>query len=66
MKLPNDEIVHYKSYNGISFTVERTELVRCKDCKYKERERCGLTRYTVREYDFCSYGERSEDDAITK
>lgn len=36
------------------------EVVRCKDCKYKERERCGLTRYTVREYDFCSYGERKE------
>ena len=35
-------------------------LVRCKDCMYKERERCGLTKYTVREYDFCSYGERKE------
>lgn len=41
-------------------TADVVEVVRCKDCKYKERERCGLTRYTVREYDFCSYGERKE------
>ena len=37
-------------------------LVRCKDCKYKERERCGLTRYTVREYDYCNYGVRKEHE----
>lgn len=37
-------------------------VVHCKDCKYKERERCGLTRYTVREYDYCSYGERKDDE----
>ena len=41
-------------------TVDAVEVVRCKDCMYKERERCGLTRYTVREYDFCSCGERKE------
>lgn len=35
------------------------EVVRCKDCKFKERERCGLTRYTVREHDYCSYGEEN-------
>ena len=38
------------------------EVVRCKDCIYKERERCGLTRYTVREYDFCNYGVRKENE----
>lgn len=62
MKLPNDEIVHYRSDDGVTVIIERTELVRCKDCKYKERERCGLTRYTVRAHDYCSYGERRDDE----
>lgn len=38
------------------------EVVRCKDCKYKERKRCGLTGYTVRAYDYCSYGERKQEE----
>lgn len=65
MKLPNDEIVHYKSYNGISFTVERAELVRCKDCKWWDREEhnCAIRDSYGWEYkptDYCSYGERKE------
>lgn len=35
------------------------EVVHCKNCKYKEHERCGLTKYTVREHDYCSYGEEN-------
>lgn len=40
--------------------VDVAEVVRCKDCKYKDRKRCGLTGYTVRAHDYCSYGERKE------
>lgn len=70
MKLPDDEIVHYKSYNGISFTVERTELVRCKDCKYHEELLNNNDENVlcwVHDIDvivdgngYCSYGERAD------
>ena len=40
------------------------ELVRCKDCKYKDVEICPMYRLVaagVRKYDdYCSYGERRE------
>ena len=40
------------------------ELVRCKDCKYKDMEICPMYRLVVagvRKYDdFCSYGERKK------
>ena len=39
-----------------------TELVRCKECRYKDMEICPMYRLVVagvRKYDdFCSYGER--------
>ena len=51
-------------------TVEEMQIVRCKDCKYAEYiddvqtlwcTECGQGR-TVAPYDFCSYGERREDE----
>ena len=66
MRLPNDEIVHYKSYNGISFTVERTELVRCKDCKKRNTRTCMMNNNVgmnkdLFDNDFCSYGEKKDE-----
>ena len=51
-------------------TVDEMQIVRCKDCKYAEYiddvqtlwcTECGQGR-TVAPYDFCSYGERREDE----
>ena len=49
-------------------TVDAVEVVRCRDCKYHEDtsiteyEHCCLLSKTVRYNDFCSYGERKDDD----
>lgn len=44
-------------------------VVRCKDCKYTKRKSviegyfaCGLLKQTVGDNDFCSFGERREND----
>lgn len=66
MKLPNDQIIHYESKDGISIDITRTELVRCPECKYfiKVNESCGKCTYRTRPFlymennDYCSYGER--------
>lgn len=69
MRLPNDEILHYKSDDGVSVVVERTELVRCKNCIHNgsfdtdcpfgwRDERFNLPD----DIDFCSYGERNEQE----
>lgn len=44
-------------------TADVVEVVRCKDCKYLHRTVCpyGIKR-TPRGNDYCSYGERREDD----
>ena len=49
-------------------TVDAVEVVRCKDCKrweYDAKRMAGLCKrhinYTA-QYDFCSYGERREDN----
>jgi len=40
------------------------DIVRCKECKYKDMELCAMYKLVVagvRKYDdFCSYGERRE------
>ena len=51
-------------------TADVVEVVRCKDCKYSEREKAVLgivdykcTKHTITcllDDDFCSYGERRE------
>ena len=70
MKLPNDQIIHYESKDGISIDITRTELVRCEDCKYsievKEsdsiicRHPSQHSTYERTGDDYCSYGERRE------
>ena len=41
------------------------DIVRCKECKYKDMELCAMYKLVVagvRKYDdFCSYGERKDD-----
>lgn len=46
-------------------TADVVEVVRCKDCKYLHRMVCpyGIRR-TPRGNDFCSFGERREDDEV--
>ena len=45
-------------------TVDAVEVVRCKDCKYYDGERChvdgGKGHLRHREF-YCGYGERRED-----
>ena len=55
------------------------EIIRCKDCKYFERDikrswgtynGCGVwtddgNEIEVNQYDFCSYAERRTDDSIS-
>ena len=48
-------------------SVDAVEVVRCKDCKYgtkfsSERIECRLECGLLYNDDFCSYGERREDD----
>ena len=38
------------------------EVVRCKDCKYEDTC-CRMIRNEKNSNDFCSYGERREDEA---
>lgn len=67
MKLPNDQIIHYESKDGISIDITRTELVRCKDCKYYCSDGgalmvCEITGNPTNEDDYCSFGERKEQE----
>ena len=51
-------------------TVDAVEVVRCKDCKFGVYEkgrgiyhtRCEILEFLFQDDDFCSYGERKEDD----
>lgn len=56
-------------------TADVVEVVRCKDCKHlrgsngHDRPWCGLTKWmpngiTRKLDDYCSYGERREDDEV--
>ena len=48
-------------------TIDAVEVVRCKDCKYKcdaskfVYQHCELTGEVVRNFDYCSRGERKVD-----
>ena len=49
--------------------VDAVEVVRCKDCKHYDGERCEHDRHAHQEFavwayddDFCSYGERREGE----
>lgn len=44
-------------------TVDAVEVVRCRDCKYwVYPNTCGFETITRYELDFCSMGERKEDE----
>ena len=52
-------------------TIDAVEVVRCKDCKYSKHLKqypkvntwkCTLTDVVYRADDFCSYGERREEE----
>lgn len=44
--------------------LEGIDIVRCKECKYRNGEKCQMRNNIARRFpnadDFCSYGERSE------
>ena len=44
--------------------IDAESVTRCENCKYYTQQenthKCGLTKYTVRPIDFCSYGEQKE------
>lgn len=47
-------------------TVDAVEVVRCKDCRWFENDgyhtNCKIIRFCVEAEDYCSRGERREDD----
>lgn len=47
-------------------TADVVEVVRCKDCKWyvATKRKCKLDEILIAENDYCSYGERSEDEQI--
>ena len=73
MRLPEDRILHIDTEvkNGkVNIVVEwQGELVRCKDCKHAYKRKpinktailCELFGAGMKDNDFCSYGERSEE-----
>ena len=45
------------------FEADVVEVVRCKDCKWWNGEQCLARKIEVVDvYDYCSYGERKDDD----
>ena len=42
-------------------TADVVEVVRCKDCKYKEGSACDYSAVYVRPNGYCQWGERRED-----
>ena len=42
-------------------TVDAVEVVRCKDCKYKQGSACDYSAVWVRPNGFCQWGERKDD-----
>lgn len=48
-------------------TVDAVEVVRCKDCKWRQQDNvnrnfCGLGDFYCGETDFCSRGERKDNE----
>lgn len=43
--------------------IDAVEVVRCKDCKHYGATDCQIQEsfYGIKDFDFCSYGERRED-----
>ena len=51
-------------------TVNAVEVVRCKDCRWFENDgyhtNCQIIRFCVEADDYCSRGERREDEKINR
>ena len=66
-----DALYHVDEYNGRSIEAIRnlppvqSEIVRCKDCVhyYGEPGNPNIICFQMHEDDFCSYGERRENEA---
>ena len=61
-EMPADKLADYLITNGVKIPVL------CKDCKYTKRASviegyfiCGLLKQTVKDNDFCSFGERKNE-----
>ena len=50
--------------NGAPYLFNIGELVRCKDCKHYGATDCQIQEsfYGIKDFDFCSYGERKGGD----
>lgn len=65
IKALHDEPVRYiKAICDIP-SADVVEVVRCKECIYNDRGWCGAQEYGTRyieDDDYCSYGERKDDN----
>ena len=43
-------------------TVDAVEVVRCKDCMYRDGNVCDYSAVYVRPHGYCQWGRREEDD----
>lgn len=49
-------------YASQEYEVDAVKVVRCGECKYYRNGGCLTGRYDLKDTDFCSWGERREDD----
>lgn len=58
----DDDIAIKNTLNAIP-PADVVEVVRCKDCKYRDIDRCGRFKSNVWvcNEDYCSYGERADE-----
>ena len=68
MKIDTVEVeLKAKDVDKIKENIFLKEIVRCKDCKFnkakdKDKGVCGLMVYVHNADDYCSYGERKEQE----
>ena len=66
-KMTIAEAIDEWSDEGCPPTVDAVEVVRCKDCRWFENDgyhtNCQIMRFCVEAEDYCSRGERREDDS---
>ena len=51
-----------ETWFGLVPTVDAVEVVRCKDCLYRDGNACDYSAVYVRPNGFCQWGERREDE----
>lgn len=65
-KMTIAEAIDEWSDEGCPPTVDAVEVVRCKDCRWFENDgyhtNCQIMRFCVEADDYCSKGERREDE----